>query len=130
MTTQRKPKTVTIPQAEYSALLGVVAAHRADAEQVPSKVLEHYDSVTRKPKAPTPRTLSKTETVAPTPKVDRGGRVYLVEGGKIWEGRKGADRWCSGCDVERCTKDHATACHDRTNGGRGNLILRRVQAVG
>ena len=73
-----KPKTVTIPQAEYSALLGVVAAHRADAGKSPSKVLEYYDSVTRKP----------------APEVDHGGRVFYAEAGKATpDGPWRLERW-------------------------------------
>lgn len=124
MTTQRKPKTVTIPQAEYSALLGVVAAHRADAGHTPSKVLEHYDSVTRKP------SLTPYE-------VDRGGRVFYVEGGKIWEGRKESGGvLCGGCkyvgrnaDWRACAKAEV-ACNGTKNVRYGHRALHPVQAVG
>lgn len=122
MTTQRKPKTVTIPQAEYSALLGVVAAHRADAGHTPSKVLEHYDSVTRKP------SLTPHE-------VDRGGRVFYVEDGKVYEGRKHAGlQFCTGCAfAQRRLRggcgEALEACGDFRH-DMGSRTLHPVQAVG
>ena len=116
MTTQRKPKTVTIPQADYSALLGVVAAHRADAGQSPSKVLEHYDSVTRKP------SLTPHE-------VDLGGRVYLVKGGRTFVGKKAPG--CHGCvglkDIPWCGVPAKRSCTDPKMFG---MNWRPVQAVG
>lgn len=118
MTTQRKPKTVTIQQAEYSALLGVVAAHRADSALTPSKVLEHYDSVTRKP----------------SQEVDHGGRVYYVEAGKVYEGRR-TDFSCEGCAFERMgnfclSLERRSACAHGLNGERGFYTLHPVRAVG
>lgn len=59
-----QPKSVTISQEEYSALLGVVAAHRADSATTPSKVLAHYDAVTHR---------------------DPGGRDVLAEDWQIIE---------------------------------------------
>ena len=114
-----KPKTVTIPQAEYSALLGVVAAHRADAGKSPSKVLEYYDSVTRKP----------------APEVDHGGRVYYVEDGKVYEGRP-SGIICGACALSvgggecRPMSPSRRACLPTLNGLRGHRTLHPVQAVG
>lgn len=120
MTTKHKPKTVTIPQAEYSALLGVVAAHRADAGKSPSKVLEYYDSVARKP----------------APEVDHEGRVYYVEAGKVYEGRPSGIS-CKNCefceDGKGCLHRYSSrrdACSDFHNGDRGHRTLHPVQAVG
>lgn len=115
-----KPKTVTIPQAEYSALLGVVAAHRADAGKSPSKVLEYYDSVTRKP----------------APEVDHGGRVYYATEFGVWEARKNVSSACLGCGFShqpywQCQSGkRLKACHNDGNGGRGHRTLHPVRAVG
>lgn len=118
MTTQRKPKTVTIPQAEYSALLGVVAAHRADAGKSPSKVLEYYDSVTRKP----------------APEVDTGGRVFFVTRWKMYRAiPRGSCGHCAlsvgGAPCSLMSKERE-ACLPERNGGRGYRTLHPVQAVG
>lgn len=105
-----KPKTVTIPQAEYSALLGVVSAHRADARKSPSKVLEYYDSVTRKP----------------APEVDRGGRVYYVEDGKVYIG-KDSRHFCGDCEksCDLWSPDHP--CNHWKMQGK---VWKSVRAVG
>jgi len=71
----------------------------------------------RKPKSPTPND------------VDRGGRVYLVEKGKVWEGKR--DRSCRSCEHKGilCTRA-LLACDNKANGGRGYRTLHPVQAVG
>lgn len=76
----------------------------------------------RKPKEPTPH------------EVDRGGRAYLVEDGKIWEGLRGGD--CRSCprsirNTRKHCKNHClSVCDDPSNGGRGYRTLHPVQAVG
>ena len=74
---------------------------------------------------------------APTPEADRGGRVYLVEGGKIWEGRKEyGGVLCGGCkyvgrnaDWRACAKAEF-ACNGTKNVRYGHRALHPVQAVG
>ncbi len=62
------------------------------------------------------------------PEIDRGGRVFLVEGGKVE--RAIAPHF--GCDG--CTRNHPSparcyfrACDNERNGGRGYRILRPVK---
>lgn len=71
----------------------------------------------------------------PAPEVDHGGRVFYVESGKVYEGRKAMD--CRGCafgcfcDISGLHGfDRRAACADGLNGRRGHRSLRPVQAVG
>lgn len=65
------------------------------------------------------------------PEKDNGGRVFLVEGGKVYEGiKKGTN--CGECHFDRgqkkrCSLDRRTACMSPLNGFRGYRILRPVQ---
>lgn len=90
----------------------------------------------RKPKAPTPRGISKMETTAPTPhEVDQGGRVFYVENGKVYEGRKHAYlQFCTGCAfAQRRLRggcgEALEACGDYRH-DMGSRTLHPVQAVG
>lgn len=78
----------------------------------------------RKPTAPTPH------------EVDRGGRVYYVEEGKVYRGRESGSK-CPPCrfsiDGGGCSHAHPErrdACSNFHNGGRGHRTLHPVQAVG
>lgn len=71
----------------------------------------------------------------PAPEVDRGGRVYYIEAGKVYEGRR-CSGLCHGCrffprdaSSGSCVKQ-SLACMDEQNGGRGHRTLHPVQAVG
>lgn len=65
------------------------------------------------------------------PEIDRGGRVFLVEGGRVWEGISGNGSSCDGCPFhlhpyEECEEVRVDACHREFNKGQGDRILRPV----
>jgi len=77
----------------------------------------------RKPKAPTPH------------EVDWGGRVFYVEAGKVYEGRRsrltcGKCAFGKFCDIGGDGFSRRRACAPAFNGRRGNRALHPVQAVG
>jgi hypothetical protein len=67
---------------------------------------------------------------------DKGGRVFLVEGGVVFRAVR-KDAWdiserCCGCHLFldcRGEEHRMDACYDGFNGQWGNRILRRVSAV-
>ena len=65
------------------------------------------------------------------PTIDKGGRVFLTDGGRVYEGiKKGAS--CGECHFgerqkKRCSLDRRTACMNPLNGFRGYRILRPVE---
>lgn len=72
----------------------------------------------------------------PSPEVDHGGRVFYVEGGKVYEGRLTESgvitELCIGCDLhEDCNGEEIRmdACFNGYNNLRGNRTLHLVQAV-
>lgn len=72
----------------------------------------------------------------PTPEVDHGGRVYYVEAGKVYEGRKADSILCGDCEFPGRHRDwpycrKATlACSGNQNIRYGHRSLHPVQAVG
>lgn len=75
--------------------------------------------------------MAKPETVT-TPR-DEGGRIYYVEAGKVYEGKKTATislMVCRGCHFDdecRGEKSRVNACYYGRNGIRGNRTLHRVR---
>ncbi len=68
--------------------------------------------------------------------IDKGGRVFLVEGGKVYEGYRSRSmcgkcafaRNCEPCDLDYSGMTRRQACGPFFNGNRGNRNLRPVSS--